>query len=169
MDGTNDPLARAEALGGDIAAAADEIERTRRIPAPLLARLHEARLCRMLLPRAFDGDEVEPGTYLLTIEAVARRDASVAWNLFVANSAALMAALDAFAAASDEQLRQVTDEAQLVEWQGTDVKMVTGSPLNRKVTTRADLVFARQALKVLPKPDLLGRKTHPFQDGDMWR
>ena len=92
MDGTNDPLARAEALGGAIAAAADEIERTRRIPAPLLARLHEARLCRMLLPRAFDGDEVEPGTYLLTIEAVARRDASVAWNLFVANSAALMAA-----------------------------------------------------------------------------
>jgi 2-C-methyl-D-erythritol 4-phosphate cytidylyltransferase len=77
--------------------------------------------------------------------------------------------LDAFAAASDEQLRQSTDEAQLVEWQGAEVKMVTGSPLNRKVTTRGDLVFARQALKVLPKPDLLGRKTHPFQDGDMWR
>jgi alkylation response protein AidB-like acyl-CoA dehydrogenase len=91
MDTPNDPLARAQALGEDIAAAADEIERTRRIPAAMLDQLHAARLCRMLLPRAFDGDEVEPGTYLLTIEAVARRDASVAWNLFVANSATLIA------------------------------------------------------------------------------
>ena len=77
--------------------------------------------------------------------------------------------VDAFAAASDQQVVEATDEAQLVEWQGGEVKMVTGSPLNRKITTRADLVFARQALKALPKPDLLGRQTHPFQDGDMWR
>jgi 2-C-methyl-D-erythritol 4-phosphate cytidylyltransferase len=77
--------------------------------------------------------------------------------------------LDAFAAATAEQLGQATDEAQLVEWQGGEVTMVTGSPLNRKITTRADLVFAKQALKALPKPDLLGRQTHPFQDGDLWR
>jgi 2-C-methyl-D-erythritol 4-phosphate cytidylyltransferase len=77
--------------------------------------------------------------------------------------------LDAFAAATAEQLGQATDEAQLVEWQGSEVTMVTGSPLNRKITTRADLVFAKQALKALPKPDLLGRQTHPFQDGDLWR
>jgi len=91
QNATHDPLSRATALGDEIAAAADEIERTRRIPPALLAHIHEARLCRMLLPRAFDGDEVEPGTYLLTIDAVARADASVAWNLFVANSAALIA------------------------------------------------------------------------------
>ena len=91
QNATHDPLSRATALGDEIAAAADEIERTRRIPPALLAHIHEARLCRMLLPRAFDGDEVEPGTYLLTIDAVARTDASVAWNLFVANSAALIA------------------------------------------------------------------------------
>jgi alkylation response protein AidB-like acyl-CoA dehydrogenase len=87
----HDPLANAAALAGEIAEAADEIERTRRIPAALLDRLHEARLCRMLLPRSVGGDEVEPGAYLLTIEEVARHDASVAWNLFVANSAALIA------------------------------------------------------------------------------
>jgi alkylation response protein AidB-like acyl-CoA dehydrogenase len=86
------PLARAQALGSDIAAAADEIEKTRRIPADLLEKLHDARLCRMLLPRSFDGDEVEPGTYLLSLESVARHDASVGWNLFTANSAALLAA-----------------------------------------------------------------------------
>jgi alkylation response protein AidB-like acyl-CoA dehydrogenase len=91
MDMRSDPLARARALGDDIAAAADEIERTRRIPAALLDQLHGARLCRMLLPRAFGGDEVEPGTYLLALETVARHDASVAWNLFTANSAVLIA------------------------------------------------------------------------------
>ena len=45
------PLAKARLLAGDIAAAGDEIERTRRIPKTLLDKLHEARLCRMLLPR----------------------------------------------------------------------------------------------------------------------
>ena len=84
-------LCRARALALDIAAAADEIERTRRIPEPLLNQLHEARLFRMLLPRELDGDEVHPADYLLTVEEVARHDASVAWNIFVANSAALIA------------------------------------------------------------------------------
>ena len=85
------PLAKARLLAGDIAAAGDEIERTRRIPKTLLDKLHEARLCRMLLPRSFDGDEIDPGAYLLTIEEISRHDASVGWNLFVTNSAALLA------------------------------------------------------------------------------
>jgi len=89
---THDPLVWAGLLADEISAAVDEIEATRRIPPALLARLHEARLCRMLLPRSFDGDELHPGHYIRVIEAVARRDASVAWNLFVANSAALLAA-----------------------------------------------------------------------------
>ena len=46
----------------------------------------------MLLPRSAGGDQVEPSTYVLTIEEIARHDASVAWNVFVANSAALIAA-----------------------------------------------------------------------------
>ena len=85
------PLAKARLLAGDIAAAGDEIERTRRIPKTLLDKLHEARLCRMLLPRSVDGDEIDPGAYLLTIEEISRHDASVGWNLFVTNSAALLA------------------------------------------------------------------------------
>jgi hypothetical protein len=55
-----DPVARARELGSAIDTASDEIERTQRIPEPLLSRLHAARLCRMLLPRTADGDEVEP-------------------------------------------------------------------------------------------------------------
>jgi alkylation response protein AidB-like acyl-CoA dehydrogenase len=87
-----DPLLRVRRLGPAIAAAADEIERTQRIPAPLLSDLHAARLCRMLLPRSVDGDEVPPWIYLRAVEEISRHDASVGWNVFVANSSALIAA-----------------------------------------------------------------------------
>src|SRR6516162_2000175 len=87
-----DPLARARELGAEIAAAADEIESTRRIPEALLGRLHDSRLFRMLLPRTAGGDETEPAVYVAAIEEIARYDASIAWNAFVANSSALIAA-----------------------------------------------------------------------------
>ena len=87
-----DPVARAREIGAEISAAADEIERTRRIPEPLLERLHDSRLFRMLLPRATGGDEMEPAVYLAAVEELARRDASVGWIAFVTNSSALIAA-----------------------------------------------------------------------------
>ncbi len=65
-----DPLARARDLAAAIAAAADTIERTRRIPEPLLSELHRSRLFRMLLPRSVGGDQVEPGAYLAAIEEI---------------------------------------------------------------------------------------------------
>jgi alkylation response protein AidB-like acyl-CoA dehydrogenase len=86
-----DPVARARELGRFIAEAADQIERDQQIPAPLLAQIIAARLPRMLLPRSAGGDEVEPWVYLRTIEEISRHDGSVGWNLFVANSAALIA------------------------------------------------------------------------------
>jgi alkylation response protein AidB-like acyl-CoA dehydrogenase len=86
-----DPVARARGLGAEIAASADEIERTRRIPEPLLARLHDSRLFRMLLPRSAGGDEVEPAVYVAAVEELARHDASIGWITFVTNSSALIA------------------------------------------------------------------------------
>ncbi|HEY8290730.1 MAG TPA: acyl-CoA dehydrogenase family protein [Acetobacteraceae bacterium] len=86
-----DQVARARDLGPAIAAAADTIEKTQTIPEPLLTHLHQARLCRMLLPRSAGGDEVEPWVYFRAIEELSRHDGSVGWNLFVANSAALIA------------------------------------------------------------------------------
>jgi indole-3-acetate monooxygenase len=107
-----DPIAQARALGPAIAAAADEIERTRRIPEPLLTQLHEARLFRMLLPVSCGGDQVEPGTYLLAIEEIGRHDASVAWNLFVGNSSALIAPFLGL-----EQSRQIyADPRSVIAW-----------------------------------------------------
>jgi alkylation response protein AidB-like acyl-CoA dehydrogenase len=86
-----DPLACARDLAAEISAAADEIERTQVIPEPLLTHIHEARLARILLPRSVDGDQLDPWTYLHAIEEISRHDGSVGWNLFVANSAALIA------------------------------------------------------------------------------
>ena len=87
----SDPVAHASGLGAEIVAAADEIERTRRIPEALLGRLHDSRLFRMLLPRSAGGDETEPTVYVAAIEELARHDASIAWNAFVANSSSLIA------------------------------------------------------------------------------
>jgi alkylation response protein AidB-like acyl-CoA dehydrogenase len=87
-----DPVARARELGTEIAANADEIERTRRIPEPLLGHLHDSRLFRMLLPRSIGGDEVDPAVYVAAVEELARHDASLGWIVFVTNSSALIAA-----------------------------------------------------------------------------
>src|SRR5262245_26928975 len=87
-----EPVARARGLAADITAAADAAENSRRIPEPLLAQLHQARLFRMLLPCSVGGDETPPTAYLAAIEEIARHDASIAWNVFVANSTALIAA-----------------------------------------------------------------------------
>ena len=86
-----DPIARARQLQPMIEAHADELERTKRIPEPLLNELHRARVFRMLMPRSVGGDEIEPWTYLRAVEEIGRADASVAWNMFVANSSALIA------------------------------------------------------------------------------
>ncbi len=93
MDQQNrsDPVTRARELGPAIVAAADELERTRRIPAPLLEELHASRLLRMQLPRSVDGDQIDPMTYLAAIEELSRHDGSIGWNVFVANSSALIA------------------------------------------------------------------------------
>jgi alkylation response protein AidB-like acyl-CoA dehydrogenase len=88
----SDLLARARDLAPALDAASDEIERTQRIPEPLLTGLHQARLFRMLLPRSAGGDAVEPTLYLRIIEEIARHDGSVGWCLFTGNSSALMAA-----------------------------------------------------------------------------
>ncbi|HEY3681218.1 MAG TPA: acyl-CoA dehydrogenase family protein, partial [Bradyrhizobium sp.] len=87
-----DPVARARELAAEIAAAASEIERTRRIPEALLERLHDSRLFRMLLPRSAGGEEAEPAVYVAAVEELARHDASTGWIAFVSNSSALIAA-----------------------------------------------------------------------------
>jgi alkylation response protein AidB-like acyl-CoA dehydrogenase len=86
-----DPGTRARDLGPAIAAHGDVIERTQNIPPDLLTAIHTAGLHRLLLPGSVGGEAVEPWVYLRAIEEVSHHDGSVGWNLFVANSAALIA------------------------------------------------------------------------------
>ena len=92
----NDPsradlVTRARDLASAICAAADEIDRARRITGPLLEELHEARLFRMLYPRSVGGDEVEPAIYIEAVGELARADGSVGWCVSIANSIGLFA------------------------------------------------------------------------------
>ena len=74
-----DCVANARALAPAIAAAAPRIEAGRELPADLVAALHEARLWRMLVPRAYGGEEVSVVEYVAAIEEIAAADASTAW------------------------------------------------------------------------------------------
>ena len=85
-------ISRAEALRPAVEAASNQIEETRRLPPPLLDKLHEARLFRLLLPRSSDGIETDPVTFFHVIETIARGDASTAWCLSQAGGCAMSAA-----------------------------------------------------------------------------
>ena len=60
-------ISRAEAMRPFVEAAAEEIEEKRRLPPALLDKLHEARLFRMLMPRAANGIETDPVTFFHAI------------------------------------------------------------------------------------------------------
>lgn len=64
-------------------------------------------------------------------------------------------------------LASATDDAQLVERLGRKVNVVEGSPLNIKITTKADLKLAELILKSAPPPK--GKGVNPFADDDLWR
>lgn len=58
----------------------------------MLRALHDAALFRLLLPRALEGGEVDPVTFVRVIEAIARHDASAAWCLCQAAGCSMTAA-----------------------------------------------------------------------------
>jgi 2-C-methyl-D-erythritol 4-phosphate cytidylyltransferase len=73
--------------------------------------------------------------------------------------------VDAYARRGKEA---ATDDAQLVERIGHKVTVVSGSPMNLKITTKEDLRLAAAVLKALPRPKLAG-PAHPFGDDHLWR
>jgi 2-C-methyl-D-erythritol 4-phosphate cytidylyltransferase len=73
--------------------------------------------------------------------------------------------IEAYADAGQEP---ATDDAELIQRLGHAVKIVPGSPINIKITTKDDLRLAAQALKAMPKPKLQG-PAHPFADDNLWR
>lgn len=73
--------------------------------------------------------------------------------------------LNAFQAPS---AHKATDESQMVEALGVPVRLVPGSSMNIKITSRDDLRLAEQILKALPKPKL-GNLGNPMAGDDLWR
>lgn len=140
-DPSSNPADRARALGPVVAGASDEIERTRRLPSALLSALHDARLFRLLLPRSAGGEEVTPGVYLAAMEEVARHDASVAWNLFVGNSSALVGAYIALDVA-----REIWgDPHTVVSWGPPNEARARAVPGGYRITGRWDFASGCRA------------------------
>jgi len=63
---------------------------------------------------------------------------------------------------------QPTDEAQLLELNDQPVALVPGSPFNIKITTQADLRFAKACLAAMPAAKF-DAPIHPFADDNLFR
>jgi alkylation response protein AidB-like acyl-CoA dehydrogenase len=74
-----DPIARARALIPLLQRAAPRIEAACELPRDVLDAMHAARMFRLLIPRAYGGEELLPSTYVQCVEAIAMGDASAAW------------------------------------------------------------------------------------------
>jgi alkylation response protein AidB-like acyl-CoA dehydrogenase len=73
--------ARAKELAPLIGGHAVETERGRQIAAPVMDALFEAGFFRLLLPRQYGGQQLDPMTFITTLQTVAEADASTAWVL----------------------------------------------------------------------------------------
>src|SRR5882757_603253 len=76
------PLVQAAAaLQPELRSFREEIEREQRLPKALVEQLRAAGFYRMVIPRELGGLEVDPLTYLRTVELLAEGAGSVGWNL----------------------------------------------------------------------------------------
>ncbi len=96
-----DFVERARALAPMINAAGPRIEQDGAIAADVIAAMHDARLFRLLIPRAYDGEELQPVWYVQAVEEIAKADASTAWCMAQASGSSLGAAYLAPAVARD--------------------------------------------------------------------
>jgi alkylation response protein AidB-like acyl-CoA dehydrogenase len=76
-----DWVARARELAPMVESAADRTEKERRIPADVLAAMHDAGLFHILLPVSLGGAAADLVTFNQVIETIAAADASPAWCL----------------------------------------------------------------------------------------
>lgn len=86
----------------------DETERERCIAKPVVERLREAGLHRMLLPRSLGGHELDIATCFRIIELMAEADGSVGWNLM--NNAVIQLSSLAFSDECVEELFGATPD-----------------------------------------------------------
>jgi alkylation response protein AidB-like acyl-CoA dehydrogenase len=85
------PLERIAHIAGVLEESSEANEALGRLTPEVVDKLHEARLLRMLLPRAYDGEEVDLATWFRAMEAIAKLDASTAWCVGQINGCAATA------------------------------------------------------------------------------
>jgi indole-3-acetate monooxygenase len=80
---TRDWLARVAEVAPLIEAYRDQADRDRAMPRPVFEALRDRGFTRMWVSTAFGGNRVSLGTGVAVLEALARLDASVAWQMCV--------------------------------------------------------------------------------------
>jgi alkylation response protein AidB-like acyl-CoA dehydrogenase len=81
--GYADIFANARALAGYLREKSAEIDEARRLPAEVVARLREAGMFRLMMPKAWGGPELRPAEQVEIIEALAKANASAAWCVMI--------------------------------------------------------------------------------------
>ena len=82
------PVERIGSIAAVIEKAGLEIEVLGQLTPEVVDKLHEQKLFRLLLPRAYGGEEVDLATWFRTMEALAKLDASTAWCIGQINGCA---------------------------------------------------------------------------------
>jgi indole-3-acetate monooxygenase len=85
------PLARIARIAPLIEASGARNEQLGTLAPEVVESLHEQRLFRMLLPRAYGGEEVDLTTWFRALEALGKLDASTAWCVGQINGCAATA------------------------------------------------------------------------------
>jgi indole-3-acetate monooxygenase len=76
-------LDAARALGPALRDASDQIERERRLPAPIVQQLKRAGMFRMAMPKSWGGPELDFPTQVRVIETLCTFDGSAGWCVMI--------------------------------------------------------------------------------------
>jgi indole-3-acetate monooxygenase len=73
----------AKALAPQIRASSEEIERSRRLPLPLVDAMAQVGLFRLWIPRTLGGEEANPITLVRVVEEISRVDGAAGWCMAI--------------------------------------------------------------------------------------
>jgi indole-3-acetate monooxygenase len=118
-----DPLTVARDLVPRIREAVADIDRERRLPAPLVDEMVQAGIFHLLLPESMGGAELNPITAAQVVEEIAMADASVGWCVMLAHQSVVFAGL-----------LPAKDAAEI--WGNGGIVAGTARPIGRAVVTQ---------------------------------
>lgn len=78
-----DIYANARSLAGYLREKSDDIDAARRLPPEVAARLREAGMFRLMMPKAWGGPELSPAEQVEVIEQLAMANSSAAWCVMI--------------------------------------------------------------------------------------